>query len=370
MIPVNVPQLMGNEKKYVMECLETGWISSEGPFVEKFESAVANYLGKKFGIAVSSGTAALDLAVLALGIGPGDEVIVPTLTIISCVSAITRAGGIPVLVDCHPETFNMDAEQVKNKITSRTKAIMVVHLYGLPCDMDPLLALAKKHQLKIIEDCAEMLGQEYKGIRCGHFGDITTLSFYANKIVTSGEGGMILTDDHKIAEQCSSLRNLCFQKERRFVHEELGWNYRITNLQAALGLAQFEQIEKAVEKKRWIGEKYQSDLLSMKQIKLPIIQTDYAMNIYWVFSIVLDEKLGLDAKVLADILSKKGVATRPFFWPMHEQPVFKKMGLFKNEKYPHAEYLARYGLYLPSGLGITEDEIHTVTQELRTIFHD
>ena len=252
-IPVNEPLLTGNAKKYLAECIDTGWISSEGPFVQRLEEEMSQRAGRKFGVAVTNGSAALDVAVAALGLGPGDEVILPTFTIISCAASIVRAGATPVVVDCDADTWNMTAEHVAEKITARTRAIMVVHIYGLPVDMDPIVAVAEKHGLKIIEDAAEMHGQTYKGKPCGSFGDISTFSFYPNKLVTTGEGGMVLTDDPILAEKCRSLRNLCFQK-KRFVHEELGWNFRMSNLQAALGVAQLENLDDFVERKRaWVG---------------------------------------------------------------------------------------------------------------------
>ena len=244
-IPVNTPLLSGNELKYLTECIETGWISSEGPFISEFEKKFSTYVQRKYGIAVSNGSAALDIAVKALHIGKDDEVIMPAFTIISPAQSVVKEGGIPVLVDSDPLTWNMDATQVEAKITAKTKAIIVVHIYGLPVDMDPILALCKKYKLKLIEDAAEMHGQTYKGKMCGSFGDISIFSFYPNKQITTGEGGMIVCDDEAIAERCKKLRNLAFEpNERRFVHHELGWNYRMTNLQAALGLAQLEKMEK------------------------------------------------------------------------------------------------------------------------------
>ena len=231
-IPVNVPLLKGNEKKYLTECIDTGWISSEGPFVKRFEEEFAARMGRKHGIAVTNGTAAIDAAVEALGVGPGDEVILPTFTIISCVLQIVRSGAKPVLVDCESDTWNMDISAIEAKITSRTKAIMVVHIYGLPVDMKPVLEICRKYKLKLIEDAAEMIGQTYRGKPCGSFGDISTVSFYPNKHVTTGEGGMVLTDDDNLADQCRELRNLCFKPGKRFEHDRMGWNFRMTNLQA------------------------------------------------------------------------------------------------------------------------------------------
>jgi len=366
-IPVNEPLLDGNELAYVKEAIETGWISSEGPFVAKFEEEFSHRVGRKHGIAVANGTAALDIAVAALGIGEGDEVILPTFTIISCASAIVRAGAIPVVVDCDPNTWNMNVAEIASKITSRTKAIMAVHIYGLPVDMDPLMEVAKKHGLFVIEDAAEMIGQTYKGNPCGSFGHISTFSFYPNKHITTGEGGMCVTDDSALAERCRSLRNLCFQREKRFVHEELGWNYRITNLQAALGCAQLDRLDSHVEKKRKIGRHYNKLLEGVSGVQLPLVRTDYAENIYWVYGMVLNEEVSFDATELMKQLGLKGVGTRPFFWPMHEQPVFRKMGLFTGECYSVAERIAQRGFYIPSGLGITREQQGKVASVVRII---
>ena len=279
-IPVNTPLLDGNEKKYLIECLETGWISSEGPYVKKFEDLFSAKMGRKYGVAVSNGSVALDTALIALGIKEGDEVIMPAFTIICCASAITRLGAIPVLVDADPKTWSMNIEQIEAKITQKTRAIMVVHIYGLPVDMDKVLELARKYNLKIIEDAAEEIGQTYNGKTIGSFGDISCFSFYPNKHITTGEGGMILTDNEELTEKCRYLRNLCFQPERRFYHEDLGYNYRLTNMQAALGVAQLERLDSFIEKKRRIGRKYNELLADLNdKLELPLFQTDYAENI-------------------------------------------------------------------------------------------
>ena len=295
-IPVNEPCLDGTERQYLIECIETGWISSEGPFVKRFEEEFAMKVGRQYGIAVSSGSAALDVAVAALQIGVGDEVILPSFTIISCASAIVRGGAVPVVVDCCPHTWNMDVSQIESKITSNTKAILVVHIYGLPVDMDPVIALAKKHSLHIIEDAAEAHGQTYKGLPCGSFGTLSIFSFYSNKHITTGEGGMIVTNDESLAEHSRSLRNLCFQPHQRFVHEEWGWNYRMSNLQAALGVAQMERLEEFVQRKRHIGERYSKLLSEVGSLELPVKKTDYAENIYWVFGVVLKDDVPFEAK--------------------------------------------------------------------------
>ena len=289
MIPVNEPLLNGKEAEYLKECIDTGWISSEGPFVKQFESTFAKQVNREHGVAVTNGTAALEVAIAALEIGEGDEVIIPTFTIISCAAAVVRAGAKPVLVDADAITWNMTAEAVEEKITPRTKAIMVVHIFGLPVEMKPMLALAAKHGLKIIEDAAQMHGQTCDGMPCGSFGDISTFSFYPNKHITTGEGGMVVTNDEALAERCKSLRNLCFQNEKRFYHEELGWNYRMTNMQAALGLAQLEQLEDFVNKKRQMGKQYSELRENVDELQLPLSSTSYANNIYWVFGMVLKD---------------------------------------------------------------------------------
>jgi perosamine synthetase len=261
----------------------------------------------------------------------------------------------------------MDVEQIEEKINSKTKAIMVVHIYGMPVDMDPVIKIAEKYNLKIIEDAAEAIGQKYKNKVCGSFGDVSTFSFYPNKHITTGEGGMVLTDDVTIAERCRSLRNLCFQPEARFVHQDLGWNYRMTNLQAALGIAQLEQLDEFVEKKKRIGKKYTELLSDLDGIDTPVARTQYAENIYWVYGVVLNENLNADAAEVMRALKERGVGTRPFFWPMHQQPVFKKMELFLDGSYPVAEKICRRGFYLPSGLAITDCQLNNVAKNLHEI---
>jgi len=367
-IPVNEPKLDGNELKYVTDCIKTGWISSEGSYVKDFENAFAKTVDRNHAVAVSNGSVALDAAIVALGIGKGDEVIMPTFTIISCAAAIVRAGAKPVLVDADAETWNMDVSQIESKITSKTKAIMVVHIYGLPVDMDVVLQLAERYKLKIIEDAAEMHGQTYKGRLCGSFGDISTFSFYPNKHITTGEGGMIVCNDDALAEKCRSLRNLCFQPNRRFYHEELGWNLRLTNIQAAIGLAQLEQLNEHIKLKRIIGERYNQELKNVEGIQLPKAQNETAENIYWVYAMVL--KNGQEATTVMNALKEQQIGSRPFFLGMHEQPVFRKMGLFKNEKYPVAEYIARHGFYIPSGLGLDLNQIPKIASAFRNILED
>lgn len=368
-IPVNEPLLNGNEKKYLCECIDTGWISSEGPFVKEFEQKMSVSVDRKHGIAVSNGTAALEIAVQALGIGKGDEVIMPAFTIISCAMAVTKAGAVPVLVDSDIHTWNMNVDAIEAKITPRTKAIMAVHLYGIPVEMDKILALAKKYHLKVIEDAAEMHGQTYKGKPCGSFGDISTFSFYPNKHITTGEGGMAVTDDERLAERCRMLRNLCFRKDVRYVHDEISDNYRFTNLQAAVGLAQLERLDEFVKRKRAMGKYYTEALKDVKGIRLPVSTTEYADNIYWVYGLLLEEDIPVDNKAVQKLLAEEGIGSRTFFWCMHEQPVYQKQGLFQDEHYPNGEYLARKGLYIPSGLALTEEQMENVVTAVKKIMN-
>jgi perosamine synthetase len=374
MIPVNEPLLDGNEKRYLAECIDTGWISSEGPFVERLEKEMAAAVGRRHGIAVCNGSAALEAAVAALALEPGDQIVMPAFTIISCAAAIVRCGLLPVLVDSDPVTWNMDPEALKSRLEAeigkgnrRIKAIMPVHIYGVPVDMDPVLELAERYGLKVIEDAAQMHGQSYRGRPCGSFGDLSTFSFYPNKHVTTGEGGMVLTDDDQLAERCRSLRNLCFQNRQRFVHEELGYNFRMSNLQAAVGVAQLEGLQEFVARKRRMGRKYLELLADLPGVELMPEQTEYADNIFWVFGLVLKDELPLDAAEAMRRLGTKGIGTRPFFWPMHEQPVFRKMGLFEGERYPVAERLARRGFYLPSGMALGEPEIIEVAEAVKNL---
>jgi perosamine synthetase len=375
MIPVNQPLLGEREMEFVTECVRTGWISSAGRFIEEFENQWAAYCGMKFGVAVSNGTTALQVAVGCLDLEAGDEVIMPSFTIISCAMAIVEHGLVPVLVDSDPRTWCMDVSQIEARITNRTRAIMAVHIYGHPVDMDPLLALAKKHNLMVIEDAAEAHGAEYlSGLngasaswkRCGGMGHISTFSFYANKLITTGEGGMVLTSDSVIAEKARSLRNLCFRPERRFFHTELGYNYRMTNMQAALGVAQLERFDQIIAKKRRMGAEYTKRLQEIPGMQLPV-EESWAKQVYWMYGLVLDESTGMDAVEFARRLDAEGVQTRPFFLGMHEQPVFWARGLFKGERYPVAERIAKQGLYIPSGLALTNAQLEETCSVVKRI---
>ncbi|MEI7672666.1 MAG: DegT/DnrJ/EryC1/StrS family aminotransferase [Deltaproteobacteria bacterium] len=402
MIPVSEPLIGEKEIEYVNECLRNGWISSAGLFIEEFEEKWAAYCGMKYGIAMSNGTAALQAAVGCIGLQPGDKVIMPTFTIISCAQAVLYNGGIPILVDSDPRTWCMDVHEVKIKVENeiekgdgKLKAIMPVHIYGHPVDMDPILELAEKYNLKIIEDAAEVHGAEYltgratanpQWKKCGSLGNISVFSFYANKLITTGEGGMLLTNDPAYADKARSLRNLCFQPHHRFYHTELGHNFRLTNLQAAIGLGQLERIEEIIARKRRMGKAYTEQLQGITGLQLPV-EESWAKQVYWMYGIVLNENTGLDAVQFAEKLKEKGVETRPFFLGMHEQPVFQTpsllspnlpslgrrdrgRALFTGESYPVAERIARQGLYLPSGLTLTEEQLGQVCLVVKAVLDE
>ncbi len=372
-IPVSEPMLAGNEQEYVRDCLASGWISSAGDYVERFEEDWARYCGVKHGVAVSSGSAALQVAVDALHLGPGDEVILPSFTIVSCILAVLRAGATPVLVDCDPHTYCIDAGQAAQAITPRTRAIMPVHMYGHPCDMDPLLELAQRHGLAIIEDAAEAHGCEYltrrtsppQWRRCGGMGTISVFSFYANKLVTTGEGGMVMTNDTQLAERCRSLRNLCFNSDR-FRHDDFGYNFRLTNVQAAIGVGQIERMPEILKRKREIGALYDSALGAVKTIRLPS-KRDWAGINYWMYTLMLQDDAGMDAREFAERLRNEHVETRPFFMGMHEQSLFAQRGFFKGLRLPVTERIHRFGLYVPSGLTLKNSQIERVSEAVKNI---
>lgn len=364
MIPVNEPLLPGNELKYIQDCINTAWISSAGKYIDRFESEWAAYCGRKHGVAVANGTVALELAVSVLNLAPGGEVILPSFTIVSCLEAIVRNGLTPVLIDCDPRTYCMDVGEVRRKVNEKTVGIMPVHIYGHPVNMEEILTLAADYNLKVVEDAAEAHGAEClvngKWERCGSFGEVSAFSFYANKNITTGEGGMVLTDDDELAELLRNRRNLCFGRKERFLHEDRGWNFRMTNLQAAIGCAQLEKIDHFIERKLEMAARYNEGLRDLP-LQIPHVEP-WARTSVWMYAIVLDDSVPFDAAELAARLIDQGVQTRPFFLGMHEQPVYRNMGFFKGEPYPVTERIARRGLYLPSGQGITDNQIQTVIQ--------
>lgn len=365
-IPVCEPLLDGNERAYVLDCVDTNWISSSGTYIPKFEDAFAHYCGARHGVACSNGSTAIHLALAALGIGPGDEVIIPTFNLICAPNAVFLTGARPVLVDSEPRTWCLDPSLLEEKVTPRTKAILAVHMYGHPCDMDPILAVAKRHGLRVIEDGAEAHGAEYKGSKVGAIGDMGCFSFYGNKILTTGEGGMVVTNDTALAARLSLLRNQAFE-EPRFVHRDVGFNYRLTNLQAAIGLAQCERVDAKIARKREIAGWYTALLAGLEGVTLPV-EESWALNVYWMYGVVLDESFGRSRDEVMAMLARAGVETRAFFWPMHEQPVFRKDDPrfpVTGGSYPVAERLGRRGFYLPSGLTLTREQVERVVFELR-----
>ena len=371
-IPVNIPKIFSQEKIYVKKCLDTGWISSEGQYVKKFEDNFCKYNERKYGVAVSSGTAALEIALKALNFKKKSEIIIPTFSIISTALCVVKLGLKPVLVDSNLYTWNMDPEIIIKKVTKRTKAIIITHIYGFSVDMRKILQIAKIKNIKIIEDAAEMIGQTYYKKKCGSFGDISTFSFYANKHITTGEGGMILTNNRKIYEKSKSLRNLCFGLGvKRFDHDDIGWNYRMTNLQAAVGCGQLKNISWIIKRKREIGKRYISILNKCNKIYIQPEKIRYSKNIFWVFGVLLKKNTNISRDQLVKKLSKHKIDTRNFFYPMHKQKIFKKMKLFSaKERFINADYLSNNGFYLPSGLGILNQQIDFVGKTLLKIIEN
>jgi perosamine synthetase len=366
MIPVNQPIITKKDALAVYRVVKKGWVSSSGPEINKFENKFKKLIGKKYCSLVSNGTAALEIAVKALNLKKNDEVIVPNFTIISNVLSILKQGLKPVFIDCDLQTWNMKIEDIEKSITKKTKAIMAVHIYGYPLEMDRLVQICKKKKLILIEDAAEMLGHSFARKMCGSYGHISTFSFYANKHITTGEGGAILTNSLRLNEKIKSLRNLSFGKVNRYNHDDIGWNYRFTNMQAALGLSQLKRIKSIIKKKINIGKYYYSLLKNKKNIYIqkPILGKN--KNIYWVVGILIKNKKKLAMSVRKK-LNQLGIDTRSFFWPMHKQTVLKKIGVKFKKKFPNSEYLAKYGFYLPSGLGITKKQIRFICKNLNQI---
>lgn len=362
-VPLTQPTLTGNELAYVTDCIQTNWISSQGEYVVKFEQNFAQFHGVRHAVTTSNGTTALHLALLAVGVGPGDEVIVPDLTFAASANAVFHCGARPVLADVTGDYWNLDPDRIEAAITPRTKAIMPVHLYGHPCDMDPIMEIAKKHGLKVVEDAAEALGATYKGRLAGTIGDAGCFSFFSNKVVTTGEGGMIVTNDPGIAATVRLLRDHGMEKGRRYWHEVIGYNYRLTNLQAALGLAQMERVGVFLERRKILAREYARHLADVPGIELPP-QMPWAENIYWLYSIVVDpEQTRISRDLLMQALKAEGIETRPFFHPLHRQPPYLSCG----GPCPVSARLADNGLSLPSGGNLTRREVETICRRLAGI---
>jgi len=355
LIPVYEPDLSGNERRYVLDCVESGWISSIGKYTSRFEQMLCDYTGIRHGAAVSNGTVALHLALHCLDIGPGDEVIVPTFTYIASVNTIAQTGATPIFVDSRPEDWLIDVDDVRRKITPRTKAIMAVHLYGSVCDMPALVSLARERNLRIVEDCAEALGSTLHGTHVGAFGDVGTFSFFGNKTVTTGEGGMVVARDEAIAARMRKVKGQGQSLERRYWHDELGFNYRMTNICAAIGVAQMERIEQILARKREIASIYRSELgNSAVEFQRPI---DGVVSSDWLVSLLLPQGTTRDGVLLR--LGEKGVDSRPAFYCAHEMPMYRNGG-----SHPVAENIARRGISLPSYPALTDEQVRSISQML------
>lgn len=361
-LPVSEPNLGEKELKYVSECVLTGWVSSAGKYVTQFEQMFAEFCGTRYGISSSSGTTALHLALLSLGIGPGDEVIVPSFTFISTANAVVFTGATPVFVDSDIQTWNISAHEIEKAVTVRTKAIIPVHIYGHPADMAPILDIADRYNLAVVEDAAEAHGALYKGKKTGSLGDMGIFSFYGNKTITTGEGGMLVTDNKELADKARILRDHGMDPENRYHHYVLGYNYRMTNIQAALGVAQMERIDQIVQQKCTNAVFYNDALGEIPGITLPP-QAEWAKNIYWLYSILIDEKsFGMSAGRLAAMLKIKSIETRPLFLPVHQQPIYDT-----KQHLPVCEYLSSSGLSLPSSVNIDINEIGRIAWEIKNI---
>jgi perosamine synthetase len=360
MIPVCEPKLGTKELEYVIDAVKTNWISSKGKYIDEFEKRFAEYCNAKHGIACSNGTVAIHLALASLGIKAGDEVIIPTFTMIATVNPVTYTGAKPVLVDSEPKTWNMDPEKIEEKITPRTKAIMVMHTYGHPCDMGPINEIAEEHDLYVLEDAAEAHGAEYKGKKVGALGDAGCFSFYANKIITTGEGGMVVTNDDQIAEMARLLRDQAFEK-KRFLHRYVGYNYRMTNLQAAVGVGQMDLIDESVVTRRKNAMLYNSLLKDVDGVTLPP-EAPWAKNVYWMYTVLIEDSYGMSRDSFMEYMKQKGIDSRAAFYPIHIQPVYQKQ--YEGEKYPVAEEIGRKGVNLPSGNTLTNDQIKLIADTI------
>jgi perosamine synthetase len=360
-LPVADTRLDGNELRYLTECIQSSWISSAGRFVRDFEERFAAAAGCRHGVACASGTSALHLALATLGIGPGDEVILPTFTMIATANAVSYTGAVPVLVDAEPAHCNLDVEQLAAKVTPRTRAVVVVHTYGHPADMDPVLALARRHGLAVVEDAAEAHGAVYRGRPVGGLGDAAVFSFYGNKIVSTGEGGMVTTNDPELARMARRLRDHAFSEDRHFWHRYLGFNYRMSNLQAAVGLAQTERLAALVAVRRGNARRYEELLRRVPGLILPGERPDVE-SVFWMYALRVADDFGCSRDELRRRLARQGIETRTFFVPIHLQPIYHRR--FRGQPFPVAEVLCRQGLYLPSGPSLTAREIGWVARQI------
>lgn len=356
-ITISSPYLQGNELLYITDCIKTNWISSQGKYVRQFEQLFSDYHEKHTAIAVSNGTVALHLALVALGVGEGDEVIVPNLTFAASINAVIYTGATPVLVDVEKDSFNIDFDKIEGFISSKTKAIMPVHIYGQTCNMDKLAAIVNKHNLLVVEDCAEALGSKYKGRPVGVFGDAATFSFFGNKTITTGEGGMVLFKDPEVAKKSAVLRDHGMSKEKRYWHDLVGYNYRLTNLQAAIGVAQFERLNDFVEAKRTLAEIYNKTLSEFSFFQTPI-EEKKTINSYWLYTFLIKKNAPFTRGDLMDYLNKKGIETRPVFYPLHVMPPYKNFG--NDDSLNISIEISECGMSLPSSVGLSEIEANYI----------
>jgi len=359
-IPVAAPIIGGNEKAYVMDCLESTWISSTGEYVERFETGFAEFCGVEHAISCSNGTTALHLALLALGLGPGDEVIVPTLTFVATANAVSYCGARPVFVDSEPGTWNIDPQLIEEKVTPRTKGIIAVHLFGHPADMDRILAVARRHGLFVVEDAAQAHGAEYRGRRVGSLGDAATFSFFGNKIITTGEGGMVVTSDRALASRARRLRSHGMDPDRRYWFPVIGYNYRMTNVAAAIGVAQLERVDWQIGRRLEVARWYRDRLRGVAGLEWQQEQ-DWARHVWWMFSVVLGEVCPVERDLVMARLGEIGVETRPVVWPMHRLPAYQESGA---GTFPVADRLAERGINLPTWAGVTRDDVAYVSDGL------
>jgi perosamine synthetase len=360
-IPIAEPEIGEEELRNVTEAVKSGWVSSKGPFIEEFEHSFSKYIRTEYGIATSNGTTALHLALVSLGIGKGDKVLIPSLDFISVANAVTYTGAEPIFLDSHPEYWCIDPSQIVERINKQTKAIIAVHLYGHPCDMDKIVKIASDYDLYLLEDCAEAHGAEYKNRKTGSFGIISCFSFYGNKIITTGEGGMCLTDDRKLSEKMKILRDHGMNPDRKYWHDVIGFNYRMTNLQAAIGVAQLQKIDHIIDSKRRIARLYSDHLKELPSVT-PAPEMPWAKSVYWLYSVLVEESLRNN---LMDLFEKQGIEVRPFFYPSHTLPPYAS-----NLHLHVAEELSKKGINLPSGFRLTENHVRRITDLMGEVLNN
>jgi perosamine synthetase len=362
-IPLSAPSLGRKELEYVVDCLESTWISSAGKYVDRFEQAYAEVAGTKHAIACSNGTVALHLALVALGLRPGDEVLVPTLTFVACANSVVYCGGKPVFVDVDREIWSIDASKLEAQITDKTRGIIAVHLRGHPADMDAVVGIARRHGLFVVEDAAQSHGAQLRGRPVGSLGDIATFSFYGNKMITTGEGGMITTDNDDLAKQIRLLKNQGMTKEHRYWHPVVGYNYRLTNLQAAIGVAQLERLAELLARHREVASWYKEALTGVRGLWWQR-EKEWARHAWWQFVVIIEDEFGADRDAVINRLQANGVDARRLYYPMHQQPIYEESA--RGREYPVADYLAARGVCLPTWSGLKREDVHYVCEQLRS----